>query len=84
MRLRGKTRHTMAKFPRLRQIREEQLGWEVVDLVAKLPDGRPSISSVYRLEQGGTIRVPNARRVFDVVNQALGNTLDASKELIVK
>jgi hypothetical protein len=77
----GETRYSMARFPRLRELRERQLGWEVAELVAKLPDGKPSISSIYRLEHGGAIRLPNVRRVFDVVNQALGNTLDADKEI---
>ena len=75
------TRYRMAKFPRLRELRERHLGWEVAELVAKLPDGKPSISSIYRLEQGGAIRLPNVRRVFDAINRALGNTLDADKEI---
>ena len=33
---------------------------------------------------GCRIRITNARRVFDVVNAALNNTLDPSKELKVK
>jgi hypothetical protein len=74
-------RYRIARFPRLRDIRERQLGWEVIELAQKLPDGRPSVSSIYRLEQGGAIRLPNVRRVFDVVNQALGQTLDADKEI---
>ena len=73
-------RYRMARFPRLRDIRERQLGWEVADLMAKLA-GRPSLSSIYRLEQGGAIRLPNVRRVFDAVNEALGQTLDADKEI---
>jgi hypothetical protein len=44
----------------------------------------PSIASLYRLEHGGAIRLSHARRVFDVVNRALGNTLDPSKELKMK
>ena len=71
-----------AKFPRLREIRERELGWEVAELVAKLPDGRPSTSSVYRLEQGRSIRAPHVRRVFDVVNRALGNGLVAEEEIL--
>ncbi len=67
-------------FPRLRELLERHLGWEVADLMAKL-DGKPSISSIYRLEQGGAIRLPNVRRVFDAINRALGNTLDADKEI---
>ena len=74
-------RYRMARFPRLRDIRERQLGWEVAELVAKLPENRPSISSIYRLEQGGAIRLPNVRRIFDVINQALGQTLDTDKEI---
>ena len=75
------TRYSMARFPRLREIRERQLGWEVAELVQKLPDGKPSISSIYRLEQGGAIRLPNVRRVFHACNRSLGDTLDADKEI---
>ena len=78
-----KPRYSMARFPRLRALRES-LGWEAVDLAAKLPDGKPSVSSIYRLEQGGSIRAPMARRVFDVVNEATGKTLDPAKELHAK
>src|SRR5487761_163972 len=70
-----------ARFPRLRQLRQEQLGWEIVDILSRLPGAKPSISSIYRLEQGDAIRMSSARRVFDVVNGALQNTLDVSKEL---
>jgi predicted transcriptional regulator len=76
----GKKRHRMAKFPRLRQIRED-LGWEVTDLINKLPLGKPSISSIYRLEQGHAIRMANVRRVFDVVNNASSKKLEATKEI---
>lgn len=75
------TRYRMAAFPRLREIREQELGWEVADLAAKLPDGKPSISSIYRLEQGLSLRVPNVRRVFDVVNKALNGQLDPAAEI---
>ena len=64
------------------QVRAIGLGGS--DIVRRLPDGRPGASSVYRLEQGLGIRITNARRVFDVVNAALNNTLDAGKELKVK
>lgn len=74
----------MARFPRLRQIRQELLGWEIVELLSRLPAGKPSIASIYRLEQGQAIRMTNARRVFNVVNAALNNTLDPAKELKVK
>lgn len=81
----NKTRvHRMARFPRLRAIREEQLGWEVADIVRRIPDGRPSGSTIHRLDSGEAIRVTNARRVFDVINAALNNSLDARKELKVK
>ena len=77
-----KTRtHMMALFPRLREIREQRLGWEVSDIVRRIPEGRPSGSTIHRLEGGEPIRVTNARRVFDVVNGALNNSLDARKEL---
>jgi hypothetical protein len=78
------TRQRKATFLRLREIREEKLGWDVADILTRLPGNRPSIASIYRLEQGHAIRVTNARRVFDVVNAALNNTLDPSKELKVK
>jgi len=42
---------------------------------------KPSISSIYRLEQGEAIRMSSARRVFDVVNAALNNALDPGREL---
>ena len=77
-------RSQKALFPRLREIREEELGWEVVELVSRLPGHKPSASSIYRLEQGVAILASNARRIFDVINAALNNTLDASKELKVK
>jgi hypothetical protein len=77
-------RQRRATFPRLRKIREELLGWDVADILTRLPGNRPSIASIYRLEQGHAIRVTNARRVFDVVNAALNNSLDPSKELKVK
>lgn len=69
-----------ATFKRLRQLREEKLGWEVADLSQKL-QGKPSVASIYRLEQGQAIRVAHARRVFDVVNEALKGELKADKEL---
>lgn len=78
---RSRARLLKARFPRLRQIRQEQLGWEIVDILSRLPGSKPSISSIYRLEQGDAIRMSSARRVFDVINGALHNTLDASKEL---
>jgi hypothetical protein len=62
-----------ARFPRLRQLRQEQLGWEIVDILSRLPGSKPSISSIYRLEQGEAIRMSGARRVFDVINGALQN-----------
>lgn len=78
---RPRARLLKARFPRLRQIRQERLGWEIVDILSRLPGSKPSISSIYRLEQGEAIRMSGARRVFDVVNAALDNTLEASKEL---
>jgi hypothetical protein len=48
---RSKSRTLKAKFPRLRRIRQEQLGWEIVDILNRLPGNKPSISSIYRLEQ---------------------------------
>jgi hypothetical protein len=78
---RSRARLLKAKFPRLRQLRQEQLGWEIVDIISRLPGSKPSISSIYRLEQGDAIRMSSARRVFDVVNGAMQNKLDPSKEL---
>jgi hypothetical protein len=78
---RQRTRALKARFPRLRQLRQEQLGWEIVDILSRLPGNKPSISSIYRLEQGEAIRVSGARRVFDVINVAMNSTLDPAKEL---
>lgn len=78
---RPKAKALKARFPRLRQIRQEQLGWEIVDILARLPANKPSISSIYRLEQGEAIRMSSARRVFDVINAALDKKLDPAKEL---
>jgi hypothetical protein len=77
-------RSQKALFPRLREIREEELGWEIVEVVSRLPGHKPSASSIYRLEQGVAIRASNARRIFDVINAALNNTLDPSREMKVK
>lgn len=74
---------TKATFLRLREIREVQLGWDVTELVAKV-GGKPSVAGIYRLEQGKAIRVTSARRVFDVINQAMGGKLDPKKELKVE
>jgi len=78
---RPRTRSLKARFPRLRQIRQEQLGWEIVDILSRLPGNKPSISSIYRIEQGEAIRMSSARRVFEVVNAALNNALDPGREL---
>ena len=81
---RSKAELHMARFPRLREIRERRLGWEVIDLVAKLPGNRPSIASIYRLEAGRSVRVANARRIFDVLNDALNNSLNAENEIVLE
>ena len=78
---RQQVRLLKARFPRLRQLRQEQLGWEIIDILSRLPGAKPSISSIYRLEQGDAIRMSSARRVFDVINGAMEQKLDASKEL---
>lgn len=75
-------RHHMAKFPRLREIRENLLHWEITDLASRLPHGKPSISSLYRLEQGYEIRLVNVQRVFQIVNDALDKTLDPTTEIV--
>lgn len=72
-----------ASFPRLREIREE-LGWEVPDILVKLQGRKPSIASIYRLDHGHSLRIANTRRVFDVINHALGGELDPKKELKVE
>jgi hypothetical protein len=77
-------RSRKAKFPRLKQIREERLGWSVAELFVRLPGGRPSPTTIYRLERGGATRISAARRVFDVVNAALGGKLDVRKEIKVR
>jgi hypothetical protein len=77
----SETPRSGARFPRLRQLRQEQLGWEIIDILSRLPGAKPSISSIYRLEQGDAIRMSSARRVFDVINGAMEHKLDASKEL---
>jgi hypothetical protein len=56
----AKSRQLKARFPRLRQLRQEQLGWEIVDVLSRLPGNKPSISSIYRLEQGEAIRMSSA------------------------
>jgi hypothetical protein len=81
---RSKAETLKARFPRLKEIREQRLGWEVIDLVAKLPGNRPSIASIYRLEAGRSVRIANARRVFDVLNEALGNSLKAESEIVLE
>jgi hypothetical protein len=72
----------MAKFPRLREIREQTLGWEVTKLATMLADGKPSISSIYRLEQGYAIRYTNAKRILDLLNGVLQEKLNAMEELV--
>jgi hypothetical protein len=58
------------------------LGWRVTDIFARLSGHRPSIASIYRLERGHAIRVADARRVFDVINNAaLDHTLDPREYL---
>ena len=77
-------RSLMVRFPRLQQIRERQLGWNAADIFVRLPANRPSLATIYRLERGEAIRASNARRVFDVVNAALNNSLDSNEELKVR
>ena len=72
-----------ASFPRLSDLREE-LGWEVPDILRKLSSDKPSIATIYRLDRGQAIRVASARKIFAVINAALGGTLDASKELVIE
>lgn len=73
---------TKARFPRLKKLREEELGWDITRLIGQLA-GRPSIASIYRLERGESIRIAHARRVFDAINEALGHRLNALDELII-
>lgn len=78
---RSKVERHLVKFPRLREIRERKLGWDIVDLVSRLQN-RPSIASIYRLEQGTGIKPSSARRVFDLINRELNGKLDPDKELV--
>jgi hypothetical protein len=79
-----KTRNVRtATFPRMQEIRES-LGWEISDIVRKLPTDSPSASTIDRLEQGIGTRVSNARRVFDVFNAAMNGKLDPGKELVIE
>jgi hypothetical protein len=66
----GYVQRRIASMPRLRDIRETQLGWEVTDIVAKC-NGRPSVPTVYRLEQGLPIRLASVTRIFEIVNAGL-------------
>ena len=70
----------MARFARLKEIRERELGWDVVDLVSRLGK-KPSAASIYRLEAGEALRVPNVRRIFDLVNRELGGRLSFEQEV---
>jgi transcriptional regulator with XRE-family HTH domain len=69
-----------AKFPRLRELRED-LGMEVAEIGAKL-GGKPSIATIYRLEQGQAIRVAHARKIFDLLNA--DGKLDPKRELKIE
>ena len=42
----GKISGREARFPRLRQIRTEQLGWEITDIVTRLPGQRSVVATV--------------------------------------
>lgn len=69
-----------ARFPRLRQIRTEQLGWDVTEIAARRPGHRPSAPR--SIGWSGATPLPSpARRVFDVINAALNNALNPGKEL---
>ena len=76
------SRFRMCRFPRLRELREE-LGWELTDLLGKLPEAKPGLSSLSKLERGLPLRYTNVKRVFDTVNEAYGGSLDPKKELKV-
>lgn len=76
-----KSRHRMARFPRAREHRVS-VGWEVADLAAKLPGGKPSVSSIYRLEDGHAIRYISVIRVFDALNAAHKDKLVRSIEIV--
>ena len=60
-------RSDKARFPRLGELRTG-LGWDISDVVAHLANGKPGVSSIYRLENGQAIRYVNCVRVFDVIN----------------
>ena len=72
--------HSLGTFERLKEYRTN-LGWEVKDLANKMPDGRPSESSIRRLENGLAIRIVSCHRVFDVINSAMGQKLDRTEEI---
>ncbi|MCE7030918.1 hypothetical protein [Jiella avicenniae] len=57
----------MAQFPRLSFLRGE-LGLEVADIARRMSDGKPSVSSIYRLDTGLPIRLISVRKVFNVIN----------------
>lgn len=59
-------RHVMASFPRLNAIRNE-LGWEVTDIHRRLADGRPSLTSLYRVDGGDSIRLISVRKIFNII-----------------
>lgn len=80
-------RHVMASFPRLNALRNE-LGWEVTDIHRRLHDGKPSVSSIYRVDAGGSIRSIGVRKIFNVIRAELLNrslpAIEAENEIKVE
>jgi hypothetical protein len=72
-------RSRMGCFPNLQTLRI-QAGLEIHDLVAALPDG-PKERSLRRLEEGRSIRLAGAFRVFHVINKKVGG-LDHKIEVV--
>ena len=71
-----------AKFPNLKKYRT-QLGLEISDIVAAMPNDRPAESSVRCLDNGYTIRAVNANKVCNFINSnKMDNTFVRSEEII--
>lgn len=77
----GKRRQKMGLFPNLEQHRL-QAGFQISDLAALLNDGGPSERSLRRLEDGYSIRLASVHRVFNVLDDKLGNSLDRNSEIV--
>ena len=56
-------------------------GLEISDLVAILGQGGPKERTLRRLEQGGSIRLASAYKVFHALNNRLGTKFEANEEI---